>query len=965
MKKKFGDDFRVVAAYESKALSWPEVRAEDGVGLNRFSLFLMRCKNAMEGSGHLTKLKHPDTIRKLVLNLPFNMRVRWRRLVDDVMETEARAAMFADFANFVDHEARIATNPVFGRILEDARPKLDRRDARLQKRSVSKRPGELSFAAQVDSSQNSPARVATPRGSANSVGEMSCLYCNAGHALENCSSLRNCPYSERIEFLKLKGLCFGCLFDGHTARNCPQRKTCLFPNCPKTHPSVLHTNSAPQNPEVVNPRTSLPSLEGVARVHNAMVNPDGKIKTSRNEGLSKTDMAVVPVKVWVKGCKTPVVTNAFLDSGSSSTFCTEALRKQLGVSGPRTKISLTTLEKKDSLVDSIIVADLTISDLDENVFIKLPMLYTRPSIPVAREDMPTQEDVDKWPHLSGVHLPRVDAEVGLLITSDVPEVLDPLEVKHSEGGGPYASRTRVGWAVNGPLVPYPHCSRPSSFFVKADTELHRMVQDFYNRDFSESIADNHTELSQEERLFIESVKKSVELKNGHYEIALPFKDVQRPVPNNRVQAEQRVIWLKKRLEKNPELLNDYKGFVQDIVTKGYAQKVSEHSKESDCEGNTWFIPHHGIYHPHKPGKIRVVFDCSARLKGTSLNDLLMKGPDLTNSLLGVLTRFRVAVMTDIQEMFHQVRVPECDRSFLRFLWWPNGDLSRGLIEYQMTVHLFGAVSSPACSNYALRKTADDNAQHFSCDVVNTIKRNFYVDDCLKSLPSVKDAITHVRELCSLLQREGFRLTKFRQDHVAVMADIQEMFHQVRVPECDRSFLRFLWWPNGDLSRGLIEYQMTVHLFGAVSSPACSNYALRKTADDNAQHFSCDVVNTIKRNFYVDDCLKSLPSVKDAITHVRELCSLLQRGGFRLTKWVSTSREVLESIPVKDRGQEIKKLDLQKDELPVERALGVQWRIEDDTFGFNVNLKPKAPTRRGILSVVGSVFDPLVLLPPSS
>ena len=145
-----------------------------------------------------------------------------------------------------------------------------------------------------------------------------------------------------------------------------------------------------------------------------MVNPDGKIKTSRNEGLSKTGMAVVPVKVWVKGCKTPVVTNAFLDSGSSSTFCTEALRKQLGVSGPRTKISLTTLEKKDSLVDSIIVEDLTISDLEKNVFIKLPMLYTRPSIPVAREDIPSQHDVGKWPHLSRVHLPKVDAEVGLL-----------------------------------------------------------------------------------------------------------------------------------------------------------------------------------------------------------------------------------------------------------------------------------------------------------------------------------------------------------------------------------------------------------------------------------------------------------------------------------------------------------------------------------------------------------------------
>ena len=79
--------------------------------------------------------------------------------------------------------------------------------------------------------------------------------------------------------------------------------------------------------------------------------------------------------------------------------------------------------------------------------------------------------------------------------------------------------------------------------------------------------------------------------------------------------------------------------------------------------------------------------------------------------------------------------------------------------------------------------------------------------------------------------------------------------------------------------------------------------------------------------------------------------------------MSSSREVLESIPVKERGQEIKTPDLEKDELPVERALGVQWRIEDDTFGFNVNLKPKASTRRGILSVVRSVFDPFGFAAP--
>ena len=108
---------------------------------------------------------------------------------------------------------------------------------------------------------------------------------------------------------------------------------------------------------------------------------------------------------------------------------------------------------------------------------------------------------------------------------------------------------------------------------------------------------------------------------------------------------------------------------------------------------------------------------------------------------------------------------------------------------------------------------------------------------------------------------------------------------------------------------------------------------------------------------MDDCLKSWPSVEDAVCHVGELRSLLQRGGFRLAKWISNSREVLESIPGSERAQGIMKLDLRKDELPIERALGVQWRIESDKFGFNINVKLRPPTRRGILSVVGTVFDP--------
>ena len=94
-----------------------------------------------------------------------------------------------------------------------------------------------------------------------------------------------------------------------------------------------------------------------------------------------------------------------------------------------------------------------------------------------------------------------------------------------------------------------------------------------------------------------------------------------------------------------------------------------------------------------------------------MNDKLLQGPDLTSNLLGVLSRFRqekYALMAYIEKMFFQVRVRKEDQSFLRFLWWPNGDLEQKTEESCMTVHLFGAASSPACANYTLQHTADDN-----------------------------------------------------------------------------------------------------------------------------------------------------------------------------------------------------------------------------------------------------------------
>ena len=194
-----------------------------------------------------------------------------------------------------------------------------------------------------------------------------------------------------------------------------------------------------------------------------------------------------------------------------------------------------------------------------------------------------------------------------------------------------------------------------------------------------------------------------------------------------------------------------------------------------------------------------------------------------------------------------------------------------------------------------------------------------------------------------------------------MSDIKAMFYQVYVRPSDCNYLRFLWWPGGNLNEEPSEYQMLVHLFGGASSPSCSNFALRQTAEDNKNDFNAETVRTVKENFYVDDCLKSVNTVPAAINLAGELREILARGGFRLTKWVSNSKDVLDSIPESERATSTKSIDFEG--VVSERALGVHWNVVNDTFGFQISEKKNPQTRRGILSTVSSVYDPLGFASP--
>ena len=128
-----------------------------------------------------------------------------------------------------------------------------------------------------------------------------------------------------------------------------------------------------------------------------------------------------------------------------------------------------------------------------------------------------------------------------------------------------------------------------------------------------------------------------------------------------------------------------------------------------------------------------------------------------------------------------------------------------------------------------------------------------------------------------------------------MGNIEAMFYQVLVPDEQRDFLRFMWWPNSDLNAELVGYRMTVHPFGAVSSPSCSNYALRQTANDNEENYRTAVPSAMHCNFYVDDCLHSVSTERKAKKQIDGLRQACAKGGFRLIKYISNRQNDLNQV----------------------------------------------------------------------
>ncbi|XP_038070490.1 uncharacterized protein LOC119739571 [Patiria miniata] len=832
LEERYGHPFKVQKAFRDKLSKWQKIGPKDANSLQQFADFLKACKDAIPHVPALKILDDCEENRRLLSKLPDWAAARWNRQVTKKLDETLNYPGFEEFVEFVRKEARVACNPISSLHALKATDESETEQTQGGSRRANRSRGT---ALTVGSNEINKMPKEGQTSTKSMFQPKPCQNCRkTDHHIDKCPGFGTKSLAERRKFIQENRLCFGCLKKGHLSKECRRKLTC--DKCKRRHPTILHDDalmrSDDSNHVEKSPKGEKPKEVAVVSCGVQM-------------GSGWGTSMIVPV--WVSSVDSPsmeVLTYALLDTQSDCTFILDNTASSIAARCESVRLKLATMTSASSMIDCSAVTNLIVRGMHSSNRIRIPRAYTREFIPVNKSTIPTTDTARRWPHLERIThemAPLQNCEVGMLIGYNCPQALAPRDTIVGQDDEPYAVKTDLGWTIVGYDDPSANSYATSVCHRVSATEAPCIPPSNVIRaleaDFSEK---RHAEktVSQEDIQFLNIMEKNIhQTSSGHYTMPLPFRDGKPTLPNNKKTAIVRLNHLNRKFSTNQKYHADYTKFMEDVIEKGDAEKVESHGEE----GRVWYIPHHGVYHPRKPGKIRVVFDCSARHAGTSLNGHLLTGPDLINNLTGVLLRFR-------------------------------------------------------------------------------------------------------------------------EHPIAVMCDIERMFHQFLVNEEDRDYLRFLWWENGDPSNGPAEYRMKVHLFGAASSPGCANYGLKHLASRHENEFPL-AATFVKRNFYVDDGLKSTETEDEAKRLVAEAQELCARGGLRLHKFISTSREVMEAIPVDERAAGVKDVDLSRDDLPTERALGIQWCVEADMFNFHIEAKDQSLTRRGILSTVASIYDPLGFLAP--
>ncbi|XP_048868217.1 uncharacterized protein LOC125740722 isoform X1 [Brienomyrus brachyistius] len=863
----YGSPEMVESSLFRKLENFPKISNRDNCRLRELGDLLMEIQAAMQ-DGDLMGLSYLDTARgvnPIIQKLPFNLQEKWLTVGSKYKEDYSVSfPPFEFLVDFVCQQAKMRNDPSFSltTVQEESRRPNKQLNKSVFPRAVATHKTQVS-------SENSSAAT-EPKNKINPAKH--CFLHEKPHPLSRCRGFRMKSMEQRKLLLKQQGICFKCCSSiSHMAKNCDEVIKCS--ECGSTtHIAALHPGLAPWATVPKHPGVEIQTMNEdipvVPEVSSACTEVCG------NSQLPRSCSKVCLVKVYPENRPEKAVkAYVILDDQSNRSLARPEFFDLFDITECNIAYTLKTCAGT-MVTEGRLAQGFQVESFDGSVVLPLPVLLECNEIPDNRSEIPSPEVISRHRHLRHLarYIPRPDhhAPILLLLGRDIIRVHKAHKQVNGPPNAPFAQKLDLGWVIigdmclgkihkpnfvqayhtnileNGQCTHFYPC--PNNFNIKEKSQkvspsepwFRESIQGLKEWDvFQRTKDDEKVALSIEDKLFLQIMDSKVYQDDENSWVApLPFKQPRQYLPNNRPQAVERLNALKRSFRKKPEMEKDFVAFMESLFQNDHAETAAPVSPKEQC----WYLPSFGVYHPRKPSQIRVVFDSSAQYKGVSLNGVLLSGPDLNNSLLGVLMRFR-------------------------------------------------------------------------------------------------------------------------KDPVAFMVDIKQMFYCFKVRPADRDYLRFLWFRDNNPENEPTEYRMKVHVFGNSPSSAVAIYCLRRAAQAGEKEFGQDVRQFVEQDFYMDDGLKSLATPEMAISLLKRTQDMLANSNLKLHKLASNSKEVMRAFPSEDYANALKDLDIGVNSLPTQRSLGLLWNLDTDCFNFQVQNDKKPCTRRGLLSVINSLYDPLGFVAP--
>lgn len=614
-----------------------------------------------------------------------------------------------------------------------------------------------------------------------------CLFCDsAEHKSEKCQE-NDVP--ARKEKLKKLGRCFVCLGSKHIAKFCKTKGVSCATCGGRHHAAVCEKNQAPPPDVSTNTDTLITLIPQAEKAENTVL-----LQTA---------------KAWAIGPTSKKMVRCLLDGGSQGSFVHENVVKELQL--PVTRQGTLTLHTFGSSTPTTVSRNIVKLSL-ENVWDKQQKIeieaVVTPQVCTALMKVPG-EHIQKEMKRRGLQLADCDGdhkpELSVLIGSDYYWQIVSGRVERLTKSL-VALESTFGWAVQGPMaVSSMTESTCMNILLSNDAQMDKQLHAFWEIE-SLGITSEKPE-SPEDAEALQRFEETSILKDGRYQVELPWRQEHPPLQDNYRIAKKRLESLKRKLSKDVTLYSRYNEVVEDYLKQGMAEDVPN-ERASPQDSQTYYLPHHAVLREDKATtKLRVVFDASSHEEGTpSLNDCLLTGPNLNPDLMSVLIKFRlheVAYMADIKKAFLQISLTERDRDAVRFLWFtgpPTPEKETSLRMLRMTRVVFGASSSPFLLAATIRKHLRQyEAEHPK--VVEIISSSLYVDDFISSSSEVTEAYTVTKTAKNIMSEAGMELCKWMTNSSELKEKWQESSMDCAAhPEPHGSILKVLglvWRPATD------------------------------------------------------------------------------------------------------------------------------------------------------------------------